>query len=200
MSRGSKAKVESARSSLLSLQENDKLEELLGRRCASMCTAVAQLFMALPHSPSTWSLQHTGVVCLVKDNPQRSYFIRMFDLKTGRQVWEQELYNQIIYSSPQPYFHTFSADDCQVGLNFSVQQEADAFQNAVEEKINQRNNRQDKKQRPPPPSERGSLPPVPPEKASSGGPGSFQMATVDIQNPDINSSRYRSCLHLLLLP
>lgn len=46
-----------------------------------MATAVAQLFMALPHSPSTWSLQHTGVVAFVKDNPQRSYFIRMFDLK-----------------------------------------------------------------------------------------------------------------------
>lgn len=110
----------------------------------------------------------------------------------GRQVWEQELYNQIVYSSPQPYFHTFAADvstpsfdphlnynvvpcnysslnyqqghkstsinkvlflkhssfipytmqDCQVGLNFAAQQEADAFQNAVGEKINQRNNRQ----------------------------------------------------------
>lgn len=33
---------------------------------------------------------------------------------------------------------------------------------------------------------------VSPPKASSGGPGSFHMATVDIQNPDINSSRYRS--------
>lgn len=25
-------------------------------------------------------------------------------------VWEQELYNQMIYSSPKPYFHTFAAD------------------------------------------------------------------------------------------
>lgn len=46
-----------------------------------MATAVAQLFMALPHNPSTWSLQLTGVVSFVKDNPQRSYYIRMFDLK-----------------------------------------------------------------------------------------------------------------------
>ena len=30
--------------------------------------------------------------------------------QTARQVWEQELYNQIVYSSPQPYFHTFPAD------------------------------------------------------------------------------------------
>lgn len=34
MSRGSKTKTENARSSLLSLQENEKLEEQLGRRCA----------------------------------------------------------------------------------------------------------------------------------------------------------------------
>ncbi|KAM7405086.1 hypothetical protein PAMP_012371 [Pampus punctatissimus] len=183
MSRGSKTKSENVQSSLLSPQENDKLEELLGRRCASMATAVAQLFMALPHSSSVWSLQQTGVVCFVKDNPQRSYFIRMFDLKIGRQIWEQELYDQIVYSTPQPYFHTFAADrrvsdslfisnttqDCQVGLNFAEQQEAAAFQNVVVEKINQRQNRQ----------------------AAPASPGSFHMATVDIQNPDIQSSRYR---------
>lgn len=116
-----------------------------------MATAVAQLYMALPNSSNMWSLQHTGVVCFVKDNPQRSYFIRMFDLKVtsqtmvpvyqhlqlqcciiicrpcvvqsvvlwhlnnlfpqaGRMIWEQELYNQLVYSSPQPYFHTFAAD------------------------------------------------------------------------------------------
>lgn len=34
MSRGSKAKPDNIRSSLLSIQENEKLEELLGRRCA----------------------------------------------------------------------------------------------------------------------------------------------------------------------
>lgn len=190
MSRGSKTKAESAKSSLLTAQENEKLEELLGRRCASMASAVAQLYMALPHSPGTWSLQHTGVVCFVKDNPQRSYFIRMFDLKMGRMVWEQELYNQIVYSQPQPFFHTFAADDCQVGLNFADQQESNTFLNAVEEKINQRNNRQDRKQRPLQSANR-ALPPVPNEKVS-GSPAGFHMATVDIQNPDIQTSRYRS--------
>lgn len=192
MSRGSKSKVDATRSSLLNQQENDKFEDLLGRRCASMATAVAQLFMALPHSPSTWSLQHTGVVAFVKDNPQRSYFIRMFDLKVGRLVWEQELYNQLDYSTPRPFFHTFASDDCQIGLNFAEQQEAEAFQNAINEKISQRQSRHEKKQRPPQHRDRGTLPPVPSEKVSSGGPGSFHMATVDIQNPDIQASRYRS--------
>uniref|UniRef100_A0A674MHB3 WASP actin nucleation promoting factor n=1 Tax=Takifugu rubripes TaxID=31033 RepID=A0A674MHB3_TAKRU len=177
MSRGSKSKAEGLSSSLLRPQENEKLEELLGRRCASMASAVAQLYMALPHSPSSWSLQHTGVVCFVKDNPQRSYFLRMFDLKAGRLMWEQELYNQFVYSSPKPYFHTFAADDCQVGLNFAAPQEAEIFQNAVTEKINQRLNRQEKKQRP---------------LSPNASPGSFHVATMDIQNPDIQSSRYRS--------
>uniref|UniRef100_A0A3P8WUQ3 WASP actin nucleation promoting factor n=1 Tax=Cynoglossus semilaevis TaxID=244447 RepID=A0A3P8WUQ3_CYNSE len=180
MSRGSKSKMQSSRSSLLSPQENEMVEELLGRRCASMATAVAQLFMALPHSPSTWSLQHTGVVCMVKDNPQRSYFIRMFDLKAGRQIWEQELYNQIVYSSPRPFFHTFPADDCLAGLNFAKEQEANLFQQAIQEKISQRNNSQEKKKRPLPPT------------GSPGSPGSHPMAMVDIQNPDIQTSRYRS--------
>nr|XP_061803356.1 actin nucleation-promoting factor WAS-like [Nerophis lumbriciformis] len=176
MSRASKSKTENARSSLLSQSESQVLENLLGRRCASIATAVAQLFMALPHKPSTWSLQHTGVICLIKDNPQRSYFFRMYDVKAGRQLWEQELYNQIVYSaSTQLYFHTFAADDCQVGLNFAEQQEAEAFRNAVVGKINQRNNRQ----------ERGPLPPVPAEK--SNDLGSFHKAPRDIPSPDISS-------------
>ncbi|KAK7878458.1 hypothetical protein WMY93_030995 [Mugilogobius chulae] len=191
MSRGSKAKTESVRSCLLSAQENDRLEELLGRRCASMATAVAQLFMALPNNPGVWSLQGTGAVCFVKDNPQRSYFIRMFDLKVGKLTWEQELYNQFVYSAPQPFFHTFAADDCQVGLNFADEQEADVFINVIEDKINQRSNRQEKKQRPPQSGADRALPPVPNDKVS-GSQGGFHMATVDIPNPDIQTSRYRS--------
>lgn len=35
-------------------------------------------------------------------------------------------------------------------------------------------------------------PSLSPTAASSGSPGSFHMATVDIQNPDIQASRYRS--------
>lgn len=34
MSRGAKSKTESIPSSMLNLQENERLEELLGRRCA----------------------------------------------------------------------------------------------------------------------------------------------------------------------
>ncbi|XP_061702598.1 WASP actin nucleation promoting factor b [Syngnathoides biaculeatus] len=180
MSRASKTKTENVRSSLLSDRESEVLEKLLGRRCPSMATAVAQLLVALPHQPSTWSLQHTGVVCLIKDNPQRSYFFRMYDVKAGRQLWEQELYNQIVYSaSPQFSFHTFAADDCQVGLNFAQREEAEAFRDAVVGKINQRSNR----------SERRTLPPVPQEK-TSGSRASFRKRSADVPGPDV-SPRHR---------
>uniref|UniRef100_A0A8C8II78 WASP actin nucleation promoting factor a n=1 Tax=Oncorhynchus tshawytscha TaxID=74940 RepID=A0A8C8II78_ONCTS len=182
MSLGSKSKgVQGySPSSLLSSQENERLEDLLGRRCASLATAVVQLYMALPHSPTCWSLQHTGVACFTKDNPRRSYFIRLFDVKKGQLTWEQELYNQMVYHSPRPFFHAFAADDCQVGLNFVNEQESETFLCAVEDKINQRNRQvSEKKQRPLPSN-------------GPGSPASPSVATIDIQNPDIQASRYRS--------
>lgn len=191
MSRGSKAKLqqESGQSSLLNPAENDILEDLLGRRCASLATAVVQLFMALPHNPASWSLQHTGVACFIKDNRQRSYFIRLFDVKERKQIWEQELYGQMSYFCSRPFFHSFAGDDCQVGLNFANVQEAENFLNAVVDKINQRKRQvTEKNQRPLASNDRGSLPPLPHGK----GPGSSTMATIDIQNPDIQASRYRS--------
>ncbi|MGH0136798.1 UNVERIFIED_CONTAM: hypothetical protein FKN15_062806 [Acipenser sinensis] len=148
----------------------------------SLASTVVQLCMALPDSRDRWSQQHCGVVCFVKDNPKRSYFIRLYDITEGTLIWEQELYNQFEYSARSPFFHTFSGDDCQVGLNFANENEAATFKVNVEQKINQRLNRQDR---------RGGLPPLPPPNGSRS-PTSTPMPTIDIQNPDIVSSRYRS--------
>ncbi|XP_062855051.1 actin nucleation-promoting factor WAS [Trichomycterus rosablanca] len=148
MRRGSKQKSQdSTGCSLLSPQENEQVIDLLGRRCVPMCTTVVQLFMALPHSPSIWTLQHTGILCFVKDNPNRSYFIRLFDIKASKLIWEQEIYNQFTYCKARSFFHTFNADDCQVGLNFANEQEADRFFNAVDDKINQRCKQLEKRNR-----------------------------------------------------
>ncbi|KAJ8404568.1 hypothetical protein AAFF_G00334310 [Aldrovandia affinis] len=198
MSRGSKSNLrENSHSLLLSGPENERLRDLMGRRCATLSTAVVQLYMALPHSPSHWSMQHTGVVCFVKDNPQRSFFIRLYNIQEGQLIWEQEIYNQLEYQCPTAYFHTFSADDCQAGLNFASEQEAESFREIVEEKLNQRANRQEKKQHPPLlSSEREGLPPLPapngPARHSGGQVFPPSRATLDIQNPDIQASRYRS--------
>ncbi|MGH0134454.1 UNVERIFIED_CONTAM: hypothetical protein FKN15_013542 [Acipenser sinensis] len=171
MSRGSKGSKaqENWSSSLLSNQENEKLSELLGRKCVSLVSTVVQLCMALPNSRDCWSRQHCGVVCFVKDNPKRSFFIRLYDLKEGILIWEQELYNQFEYCTQSPFFHTFAGDDCQIGLNFANEDEAEAFRVNVIQKINQRLNRQ-----------------------ATRSPASIPMATVDIQNTDIAKSRNRS--------
>ena len=51
---------------------------------------------------------------MVKDNPKRSYFIRVTDMDRKLVVFDQEIYNQFRYRSPRPYFHTFEAEDGQV--------------------------------------------------------------------------------------
>ena len=46
-----------------------------------MATAVAQVFLALPSDRTQWSKIGTGVVCFVKDKAEKSFFIRMLDIK-----------------------------------------------------------------------------------------------------------------------
>lgn len=36
--------------------------------------------------------------------------ILIFFPQAEKQIWEQELYNQLVYSTTLPYFHTFAAD------------------------------------------------------------------------------------------
>ncbi|XP_066436032.1 actin nucleation-promoting factor WAS isoform X1 [Eleutherodactylus coqui] len=209
MSRGaSKATArtqENAPSVLLKAQENQKLFQLLGRKCTALATTVVQLFLA--PGGDRWMKQSCGVVCLVKDNPKRSYFIRLYDVTEEKLMWEQELYQQLMYLTPAPFFHTFPSDECQVGLNFANEEEAEAFQTVVEEKLQKRQHRQDKRQVIPPPApasdeRRSALPLPPPPGQDSNGPPSLQphptsqlsglnMAAVSIQNPDITSERYR---------
>ena len=42
---------------------------------------MAQLYLALPSDRTRWSKFGTGVVCLVKDKEQKSFFIRFLDIK-----------------------------------------------------------------------------------------------------------------------
>ncbi|XP_048872933.1 wiskott-Aldrich syndrome protein [Brienomyrus brachyistius] len=67
---------------------------------------------------SAWRYKDGGVVCLVRDQTLRSCFLRLYSVKIGKLLWEQELYTTFKYSAPRPFFHSFLADDCQAGLNF----------------------------------------------------------------------------------
>uniref|UniRef100_A0AAY5K4M1 WASP like actin nucleation promoting factor b n=1 Tax=Esox lucius TaxID=8010 RepID=A0AAY5K4M1_ESOLU len=143
---------------LLTQQENDCIYNYLGRKCISLSSAVVQVYSA--ERNSAWNKRCCGVACLVKDNPARSYFIRVFDIKDGKTMFEQELYNNFTISASRSYFITFAGDSCQIGLNFASEEEAKRFRAAMGELLGRR------------------------QKKS--GPA-LPMATVDIKNPEINN-------------
>ncbi|XP_068459941.1 WASP like actin nucleation promoting factor a [Clinocottus analis] len=147
---------------LLTPQENDCLFGYLGRKCATLCSAVVQVYGA---ERSCWVKRCCGVVCLVKDNPQRSYFIRVFDIKEGRTTFEQELYHNFSISSSRSYFVSFTGDTCQIGLNFASEEEAKRFRAAINDLLNRRQRKT--------------------------GPA-LHIATVDIKNPEINNVRFHN--------
>ncbi|KAL5014857.1 hypothetical protein ScPMuIL_009127 [Solemya velum] len=130
-----------APSLLLSDSDNETLFNLMGRNCVTLASSVVQLYMAIHPQRTRWNKRCSGVVCFIKDNGQRSYFFRLFDIRKREMLWEQELYNQIKYKTPRDYFHTFEADDAQTGLNFADEDEASRFKNAVEKKLAERHDR-----------------------------------------------------------
>ncbi|XP_078597603.1 LOW QUALITY PROTEIN: actin nucleation-promoting factor WAS-like [Branchiostoma floridae x Branchiostoma japonicum] len=134
-------------SNLLYPAENEQLFNLLGKRCVTLATGVVQVYLALPESRGAWTKRCVGVACFVKDNPKRSYFIRVYDVKKCVLIWEQELYNQFKYNTAAPYFHTFATDDCQAGLNFADEREAQRFKRTIEEKIRQKQQKKQEKKR-----------------------------------------------------
>ncbi|CAB1323486.1 unnamed protein product, partial [Coregonus sp. 'balchen'] len=147
----------------LTPQENECLFNYLGRKCITLCSAVVQVYGA--DRSSSWVKRCCGVACLIKDNPLRSYFIRVFDIKEGKTMFEQELYNNFSINSSRSYFISFAGDNCQVGLNFASEEEAKRFRAALNDLLGRR--------------QRKTGPALP-------------MATVDIKNPEINNVRFHN--------
>jgi len=53
-----------------------------------------------------------------------AHFIKVFDCNSCELVFEQELYEQIQYTAPRKFFHTFEGDDFVVGISFADENEA----------------------------------------------------------------------------
>ncbi|KAJ8386992.1 hypothetical protein AAFF_G00161690 [Aldrovandia affinis] len=164
-------RVTNVGSILLTPQENECLFNYLGRKCITLCSAVVQVYAA--DRNSSWVKRCCGVACLVKDNPQRSYFIRVFDIKEGKTMFEQEFYNNFSISCSRSYFVSFAGDSCQVGLNFASEEEAKRFRAAAGDLLGRRQRKTEKRRDPP------------------NGP-TLPMATVDIKNPEINNVRFHN--------
>lgn len=142
-----KGRSEHTTSGLLSTEENSIVGSLVGSRSQALATTVVQVYHSEgPGHSYRWNKRSCGVVCFIKDNLKRSYFIRVFDLDHNLLVFEQEIYNQFKYKTPRPYFHTFEGDDAQIGLNFADEKEAEMFQATVESKLYERRLRRERRQ------------------------------------------------------
>ena len=61
-------------------------------------------------------------------------------------MWEQEVYNEMRYRSPENQFHTFEGDQSMIGLAFAFPDEARDFYDAIQDRIAKRAKRiQDKR-------------------------------------------------------
>ncbi|XP_040029041.2 actin nucleation-promoting factor WASL isoform X2 [Gasterosteus aculeatus] len=152
----------------LTPQENECLFNHLGRKCISLSAAVVQVFTA--ERNSSWNKRCCGVACLIKDNPLRSYFIRVLDIKDGKILFEQELYINFNINPTKAYFITFAGDAYQVGLNFAHEEEAKRFHGHVIDLLGKRQRKSEKRRDPP------------------NGP-TLPMATVDIKSPEISNAQ-----------
>lgn len=121
--------------SLLTNDENLQVFKLLGNRCQSLCTTVAQIFITQLPSHSYWLKKYTGVLCFVKDNVRKNFFFRFFCLKRNIQVWEHELYINMDYIVSSNSFHMFEGEEGLVAFNFANVEEANDYRIIVHQKI-----------------------------------------------------------------
>lgn len=132
-------------STYLSGEENELVFRLVGRRCQSQCTTVAQLYQTEAPDHSRWLKRNTGALCFVKDNSKRSYFARLFCLVKHELVWEQEMYDTIEIVKIKPYLLSFEGQDGMVALNFAFEDEADTFINVAKMTVQNRNRRREER-------------------------------------------------------
>ncbi|KAL7022101.1 hypothetical protein ACKWTF_012133 [Chironomus riparius] len=131
-------------STYLSGEENELVFRLLGRRCQSQCTTVAQIYQTeAPHT--RWMKRYTGALCFVKDNSNRSYFARLFCLVKHELVWEQEMYDTIEINKVKPFLLTFEGQDGMVALNFAFDDEAETFLSTAINTVQSRNRRREER-------------------------------------------------------
>ncbi|XP_043285903.1 neural Wiskott-Aldrich syndrome protein-like [Venturia canescens] len=130
---------------LLNRDENDIIFKLIGNRCQCLAAGVIQLYLTQSPSHKEWIKRNAGVITLIRDNPRRSFFLRLYCLQRNAMLWEHEVYNSMEYNAPMPYFHTFEGEDSMVAFNFADETEAIILRNALLAKLN--TNRQRRQER-----------------------------------------------------
>ncbi|EZA49543.1 neural Wiskott-Aldrich syndrome protein isoform X2 [Ooceraea biroi] len=131
---------------LLKPEENEQVFQLIGNRCQCLAAGVIQLYLTESPLHRDWVKKSTGIMTLIRDNPRRSFFLRLYCLQRKAMLWEHEIYNSMDYKAPMSYFHTFEAEDCMAAFNFASETEAITLRNILLGKLNaKRQRRQEKK-------------------------------------------------------
>ncbi|KAL6440861.1 hypothetical protein ACFW04_003350 [Cataglyphis niger] len=131
---------------LLKSEENEQIFQLIGNRCQCLAAGVIQLYLTEPPLHRDWIKKSTGIITLIRDNPRRSFFLRLYCLQRKVMLWEHEVYNSMEYKAPISYFHTFETEDCMAAFNFASETEAITLRNILLGKLNaKRQRRQERK-------------------------------------------------------
>ncbi|KAL6072597.1 Wiscott-Aldrich syndrome protein [Balamuthia mandrillaris] len=145
-------------SHLLTPEEQDSIWEAAGGEIQSL--TVARLYYA---EGSSWTYNgEYGALALVAEEGCR--YLRLINLETLALTWQQELFLEFDYQSPESFFHTFEGDNCVMGLSFADEAEAQAFYSAV---CPQGSRKASFSNSPSSASSASSAPPVPMLKANS---------------------------------
>ncbi|KAG0435494.1 hypothetical protein HPB47_018452 [Ixodes persulcatus] len=96
----------------LTAEENETLASAVcDRKWEVLALGIAEVYRSgPPPRHDRWCRFCCGVVCFIKDNAARAFFIRVFDFDRSEFAWEQELFLEFSYNAQLPYFHTFEAD------------------------------------------------------------------------------------------
>ncbi|EGG18370.1 Wiscott-Aldrich syndrome protein [Cavenderia fasciculata] len=112
----------------LSDQERGQLNILHGNGDV-LTSSVARLYEG---KNNVW--EYTGVVgalSLISQRIEKSFYIKIVDLKNTRTVFEQELYDGFDYQKSRDFFHTFEGDNAVYGLSFAEVSEAHEFHSVM---------------------------------------------------------------------
>ena len=119
---------------LLDKEQNQLLYSLLGDRCTTLSTSVVKLMIPKQYSLE-WGTRFNVVVCFVKDRPQKSYSIRLYDLAKRELFWELDIKKQFSYRRENPLFHRFRIDGSFNCLKFTDEEESDTFGQLIVETL-----------------------------------------------------------------
>ncbi|CAI4226616.1 unnamed protein product [Auanema sp. JU1783] len=123
-------------STILNKEEKRAVLEYVGNESSLLAVGVCEL---LEESNGSWQNPRRGVVCLIKENPNKIYSISLLKPSTTKIIWCQRISRSFQTTKDHDHLVTFEIgskdtnDTCIYGLNFYDAEEALRFHSSVME-------------------------------------------------------------------